>query len=241
METTKQNSSSATRPAAHVCRSLPPFLSPSLTSPSFPHPLLSLECYISDKDRKVVTATARMESDHLMCVTKVIVGVPVSDQAVKSGLVLLSKVDPATLGEDRLAAFDDWTLETYRAADHETKQVWVNVYTACTCVYCQVICHPCLSLSCQFPLPPSLPSQLSSLLPLTPSLLSSHPSALFPLLLHSPLPLLTPSYLPTHCSLFPSSAPLSSLLPLLILFAHTDTLLSSHVYSLSLPLPLPLL
>ena len=62
-------------------------------------------------------ATAKLDSDELMCVTKVKVKAQSSGQGVKAGLVLLSESDPASLGEERLKVFDDWTRESYKEAE----------------------------------------------------------------------------------------------------------------------------
>jgi hypothetical protein len=79
-------------------------------------PSISLDCYISDQGKKVVTVTAKLESDQSMSVMKVKVKAQNSDQGVKAGLVLLSDVNPATMDADKLAAFDDWTAETFKSA-----------------------------------------------------------------------------------------------------------------------------
>ena len=85
--------------------------------------MLIAECYLSEKDKKVVTVTAKSESNQLLCVTRLKVKVQSGDQGAQGGLIFLIEEDPSKLGEERLKAFESWTAEDYKSEEKR----WVTL------------------------------------------------------------------------------------------------------------------
>ena len=101
---------------------------PSSLPPSLPPPLLPLfllaslrlsptECYLSEKDKKTVTVTAKSETNQHLCVTRLKVKVQSGDQGAQGGLIFLTEEDPSTFAEEKLKAFESWTEEDYKSEE----------------------------------------------------------------------------------------------------------------------------
>lgn len=75
---------------------------------------MSLDPYISETGKKVVTVVITEDSKHIMKLTRLAVKVPAGDFGARAGLVFLTTEDPTSEElTKRLEQYDAWTSEDY--------------------------------------------------------------------------------------------------------------------------------
>ena len=75
---------------------------------------LSLDPYVSETEKKVVTVVATEDSKQMMCLNRLVVKVPAGDTGARAGLVFITNKDPTSEElSKQLEQYDSWTAEDY--------------------------------------------------------------------------------------------------------------------------------